>query len=1459
MKTRNRIFCLLLAVVMVLSVMPFSVLNVTAEGTHTVTLYANDGLGTQTQVNVSEGLYVLPECDFTPPPEMTFLAWAIGSESGEQKQPGAAINVTADTLVVAIWTESAAMYETRPGGGVTGVNGTFDIRYRLNIQPESIWLQFYNDYQGKWTDNFCMATMPEYEGALTHFDVPTIHKDTEETVLFRLAAYKDGVAYYSNTFAVTYTNNRFTKQPEDAMLSPGKTYEAKYAMSFTPSEVTVEYLNDGAWMHYSNADANGVSLSAGDGEKALTFRIRAIKDGDAYYSREFKVKWCEITEVSTWEELHNAVNADKGYIKLVADIKDVVPEDELPTVHRLKFDGGKDYVLDLNEHSLIVLNHINEYYSADVPMISVSGGSSLEIKDGSLTFDNWGAGGSKRKARGVVHVQDTSALVANRVIMKNAYAGTVVSATANASVNLNGGEYIVQNGFAIYLDRQASLTLDGGVYIHTIVGDSANTQYVDGYGALYSESTGKLEINHAFFKSGVQINASQIGAFSTSTHEVTVNGEVLSEDIFVGTSTEAKNQNKKYYWYSYTQYALEKVDNGSFSNAVIVISYEKKYPIDVVNGTAMVGGTPVTEAAYGQTVTVVADTPEQGMEFVRWGTAGTSLSAYYSPTTTFTMGSTPVTLAAYYGKEKVKTVSATVGKILPGQKAYDTQIIFADGVYLQAVEWREEGYKMDEDDIFKAGKTYSLKMLIYPPDECLFADSVTATVDGKSETVSAQEQYAYVDYTFEATESVGFSIVYAGESRLGVGGEILLDTALMASQSASFKSALDADKVTYQWYRNGEVIEGATQAVYNLTAEDAGGRFYVVVTADGKTNYGHHLNCGSSLYQLYLNATEIVAGGKVPLMSSATPGVSIDAESLVICEVHGNNSYGKLQSVAKAILIPGKRYRLLGKIIEQDGVTISEGANIYINGELMADKLDANRFFYEFDVPAADYDVYYTANGEIGIGVTLSVDIEKMCQESPAFKHACEAANPTYQTVFYQWYRNGEAIKDATGTSYTVTTADKDSLINCVVTLVDGKFGVGEQQEITNVITVLNVNIPYPKNGEARIMSGISADGVTLFKILWIHKDTGVTMQGDDVNNEGTHKYAEGEVYEYLMVFSLQDGFKFDVTGNTTAEMTIAYIYGEKIENAGLSPNEISLYGEVTAIHQHQYSDNVWDHHEYGHWQPCIVPGCPDPNEEWMMHTDHAGGTATCQAKGECAICGAEYLAEHDFAVPDYQYVDDMKCANFCEHCDVWSDWSYHEGGVSDCQHKAVCDICHHEYGKLAACAGGKATCLAKAVCATCGEAYGELGGHSFGEWIAEIPATTDATGTKGHKDCAVCNKHFDLDGNELADLTIEQLEEEELDTNPEQGTDADEADTSEADTKGETDTTETDTNEADTTVAGGDKNSDGDDDAGLPVGAVVGIVAGSVVVLGGGGFALFWFVIKKKSFADLLAVFKKS
>ena len=62
------------------------------------------------------------------------------------------------------------------------------------------------------------------------------------------------------------------------------------------------------------------------------------------------------------------------------------------------------------------------------------------------------------------------------------------------------------------------------------------------------------------------------------------------------------------------------------------------------------------------------------------------------------------------------------------------------------------------------------------------------------------------------------------------------------------------------------------------------------------------------------------------------------------------------------------------------------------------------------------------------------------------------------------------------------------------------------------------------------------------------------------------------------------------------------------------------------------------------------------------------------------------------------------------------------------------------------------------------------------------------------------------------------------------------------------------------TTPGTDDPNTPDDPDKkdGLPTGAIIAIVAGSVVVGGAGIFALVWFVIKKKTWAEFLAIFKK-
>ncbi len=98
---------------------------------------------------------------------------------------------------------------------------------------------------------------------------------------------------------------------------------------------------------------------------------------------------------------------------------------------------------------------------------------------------------------------------------------------------------------------------------------------------------------------------------------------------------------------------------------------------------------------------------------------------------------------------------------------------------------------------------------------------------------------------------------------------------------------------------------------------------------------------------------------------------------------------------------------------------------------------------------------------------------------------------------------------------------------------------------------------------------------------------------------------------------------------------------------------------------------------------------------------------------------------------------------------------------------------------------------------------------------IAEVSATCEKEGVKAHKDCEICHKHFDADGNEITDLTIAKL-----------------------------------------TICEGEPGEESANN-GLSDGAIAGITLGSVAVAEISGFSIFWFAIRKKSLSDLIAAIK--
>lgn len=170
---------------------------------------------------------------------------------------------------------------------------------------------------------------------------------------------------------------------------------------------------------------------------------------------------------------------------------------------------------------------------------------------------------------------------------------------------------------------------------------------------------------------------------------------------------------------------------------------------------------------------------------------------------------------------------------------------------------------------------------------------------------------------------------------------------------------------------------------------------------------------------------------------------------------------------------------------------------------------------------------------------------------------------------------------------------------------------------------------------------------------------------------------------------------------------------------------------------------------------------------------------------------------------------------------------------------------------------------------------------HTYGELIPEVPATTTEFGVKEHKDCSVCGKHFDKDGNEITDLRIAKIGTHNVVINGEskfyahgesvtvtaedkegkvfmgwQDESGEIVSTNKSYTFTVTEATTLTAVYEDKSSGGGEITTPAKKD-GLSGGQIAGIVIGSVAVAGIGGFAVLWFAVKKKTFADLIAAIK--
>ncbi|MBQ8381000.1 MAG: hypothetical protein IJY18_03820 [Clostridia bacterium] len=297
-----------------------------------------------------------------------------------------------------------------------------------------------------------------------------------------------------------------------------------------------------------------------------------------------------------------------------------------------------------------------------------------------------------------------------------------------------------------------------------------------------------------------------------------------------------------------------------------------------------------------------------------------------------------------------------------------------------------------------------------------------------------------------------------------------------------------------------------------------------------------------------------------------------------------------------------------------------------------------------------------------------------------------------------------------------------------------------------------------------------------------------------------------------------------------------------------------------------------------------------------VVSEDHSGGTAYCNAKPICSLCGGSYgEINPENHAEEHQYIPDE--SDPTRHNELYAccgkSTSYtHSGGDATCIAKAVCEYCKAEYGELepadhasesfayrqdmdnpslhtvhhACCdvfiekdyhSGGEANCQSPALCASCGTPYGDRdhSKHASGEYLF-YPDPENADQHVAVTAC--CGEFARKEQHTFGEATC--LHAATCACGAESGEPLEHTYDNDCDAICNV------CNEQ-TRAAAFHVGKDGEpcENCGelipkepISGGAVSAIVTASTVAASAGGISLFWFVIKKKSLSELLGLLFK-
>ena len=314
--------------------------------------------GSMTPVQVYEGEYKLPECEYAARNGYIFEGWLV---NGLLKQPGDVITVTGNTYLEAKW-RSTVDYNaphgfTKQPADASGIVG-MEIKYSVDnftvdpsITYDNVIAKVYDPESGEWKTGI-EEVISAGNGIIENYGQQCIifYTFVVGDFTFRLEAISGSstTVAISESFTVSVAAKKFTTQPEGDMVVVGDTVTVTAQKNFLVDKYEIEYY-DGEWKLYQEVSGGWGQFSydfTSNAAKSVTFRLKAYAEGDEYdeendcwlmvlmdTSDEFTITWTSNEhmhtygvipngkdETSHWKECTDPACPDKAHSKIEVEV-----------------------------------------------------------------------------------------------------------------------------------------------------------------------------------------------------------------------------------------------------------------------------------------------------------------------------------------------------------------------------------------------------------------------------------------------------------------------------------------------------------------------------------------------------------------------------------------------------------------------------------------------------------------------------------------------------------------------------------------------------------------------------------------------------------------------------------------------------------------------------------------------------------------------------------------------------------------------------------------------------------------------------------------------------------------------------------------------------------------------------------------------------------------------------------